>query len=243
MAAHGCYAMTATTALTAQNTLGVHGVHPIPASFVRQQIEACLDDVGADVIKTGMLASAETIDMLADILSTHTFPPTAAIVVDPVMVSTSGAELLPRPAIRTLISNLLPRVTLLTPNIPEADLILATSSQDVSAAGERQIQSVQDLEATARAIQALGPRWVLVKGGHRPFAADLKGPGKDVIVDVLVGPSPDDVMTVTSPWQDSTSTHGTGCTLACEMLLVSALKLWVTDTSCSGHCVRHCKGS
>lgn len=200
--------MTATTALTAQNTLGVRGVHPIPSSFVRQQIEACIEDVGVDVVKTGMLAGAETIEMLADVIRTRSIP---AVVVDPVMVSTSGAELLERGAIDTLITSLLPLVTLLTPNIPEANLILSRRGGE-----EVEIQSVADLETMARRIQALGPRWVLVKGGHRPFAKDLASTGNEVVVDVLVGPGEGEVVRVESPWQDSTSTHGTGCTLACE---------------------------
>lgn len=209
--------MTATTALTAQNTLGVKAVHPIPASFVKQQIEACIEDVGVDVIKTGMLASAETIEMLAEVVSRHDIP---AVVIDPVMISTSGAELLPKEAIETLIRNLLPLVTLLTPNIPEANLILARHG-----VGEREIKSVADLEAVGRSLQALGPKWVLVKGGHRPFAKDLASTGDEVVVDVLVGPAEGDVVKVQSPWQDSTSTHGTGCTLACELelLLVTGL--------------------
>ncbi|KEY68985.1 hypothetical protein S7711_03292 [Stachybotrys chartarum IBT 7711] len=206
LAAHGCYAMTATTALTAQNTLGVKNIHPIPADFVEQQIEACLEDVGVDVVKT------ETIKMLARVVERHNIP---KLVVDPVMASTSGATLLPHEAIEELIQRLFPHTTILTPNMPEAYLIL--SHQDSDRPSHDAIRSVADLEATARRIQALGPRWVLLKGGHLPFTADLtvsQGPEQNrLVVDVLVGPD-GQVLQVRSPWQDTTSTHGTGCSLA-----------------------------
>ncbi|KAH0599340.1 hypothetical protein MHUMG1_03457 [Metarhizium humberi] len=212
LAAHGCYAMTATTALTAQNTTGVKGIHVIPAAFVEQQIEACIEDVGVDVIKTGMLAAAKTIDMIARQVAKHGI---TSLVVDPVMVSTSGAQLLPREAIRELSMHLLPRATVLTPNIPEAILILSENGD--SALAEKKICSVSDVEFIGRRIQALGPEWVLVKGGHLPFRADMSVAEteheKHVVVDLLVGPE-GKVFRVQSPYQPSTSTHGTGCSLA-----------------------------
>ncbi|KAF5130452.1 putative hydroxymethylpyrimidine/phosphomethylpyrimidine kinase 2 [Metarhizium anisopliae] len=204
--------MTATTALTAQNTTGVKGIHVIPAAFVEQQIEACIEDVGVDVIKTGMLAAAETIDMIARQVAKHGI---TSLVVDPVMVSTSGAQLLPREAIRELSIHLLPRATVLTPNIPEAILILSENGD--SALAEKKICSVSDVEFIGRRIQALGPEWVLVKGGHLPFRADMSVAEteheKHVVVDLLVGPE-GKVFRVQSPYQPSTSTHGTGCSLA-----------------------------
>ncbi|KAK8922314.1 putative hydroxymethylpyrimidine/phosphomethylpyrimidine kinase 2 [Metarhizium anisopliae] len=204
--------MTATTALTAQNTTGVRGIHVIPAAFVEQQIEACIEDVGVDVIKTGMLAAAETIDMIARQVAKHGI---TSLVVDPVMVSTSGAQLLPREAIRELSMHLLPRTTVLTPNIPEAILILAENGD--SALAEKKICSVSDVEFIGRRIQALGPEWVLVKGGHLPFRTDMSVAEteheKHVVVDLLVGPE-GKVFRVQSPYQPSTSTHGTGCSLA-----------------------------
>ncbi|KAH7308089.1 Phosphomethylpyrimidine kinase-domain-containing protein [Stachybotrys elegans] len=209
LAAHGCYAMTATTALTVQNTLGVRNIHVIPAAFVEQQIDACIEDVGVDVVKTGMLAAAETIEMVAKMVDKHGI---TKIVVDPVMASTSGSTLLPEEAIEQLVKHLLPRTYVLTPNMPEAGLILAHHG---GAAPE--VRSVDDLEAMARRIQALGPRWVLLKGGHLPFTdAMLVSPAAEqnrIVVDVLVGPE-DQVLRVQSPWQDSSSTHGTGCSLA-----------------------------
>ncbi|PNY26735.1 hydroxymethylpyrimidine/phosphomethylpyrimidine kinase 2, partial [Tolypocladium capitatum] len=217
LAAHGCYAMTATTALTAQNTTGIRGIHVIPAGFVEQQVEACLDDVGADVIATGMLAAADTIEVVARQVAKHQVP---ALVVDPVMVSTSGTQLLPREAIQGLSQHLLPLATVLTPNIPEASLILAENGKSSSSSVPQQSQevsSVAGVEAMGRRIQALGPKWVLVKGGHLPFRADMTvartEAERQVVVDVLVGPG-EYVLRVESPWLDSTSTHGTGCSLA-----------------------------
>ncbi|KAK4062418.1 hypothetical protein Trihar35433_9239 [Trichoderma harzianum] len=209
LAAHGCYAMASTTALTIQNTKGVTGVHVIPSDFVGKQIEACLEDVGADVIKTGMLASAETIEVIAKLVTKYKIP---ALVVDPVMVSTSGAQLLPHEAIAQLSQHLLPHTTLLTPNIPEATLLLTQNGHEVG-----EIQSVADVEVMGRKIQELGPKWVLVKGGHMPFRRDFSvaktSEEREIIVDVLIGPG-DSVFRVESPYQESTSTHGTGCSLA-----------------------------
>ncbi|KAL7808595.1 Phosphomethylpyrimidine kinase domain-containing protein [Trichoderma gracile] len=209
LAAHGCYAMTSTTALTIQNTKGVTGVHVIPSEVVGKQIEACLEDIGADVIKTGMLASAETIQVIAQMITKFQVP---ALVVDPVMVSTSGAQLLPHEAIAQLTQHLLPHTTVLTPNIPEATLLLSQNGHDVG-----EIQSVADVEAMGRKIQELGPKWVLVKGGHMPFRKDLTvaktKEEKEVVIDVLIGPE-GTVVRIESPYQESTSTHGTGCSLA-----------------------------
>ncbi|KAF5023048.1 hypothetical protein F66182_4893 [Fusarium sp. NRRL 66182] len=200
MAAHGCYAMTATTALTAQNTRGVKGIHIIPTGFISQQIEACVEDVGVDVVKT---------EMVAETITKHKIP---SLVVDPVMVSTSGATLLPNEAIQHLCKHLLPHTTVLTPNIPEAGLILSQSGQDAP-----EVRSVKDLEVVAQRIQALGPKWVLVKGGHRPMREDFtvaeREEERKIVVDVLFG-GDGEVFRVKSPYQASSSTHGTGCSLA-----------------------------
>lgn len=133
------------------------------------------------------------------------------------MVSTSGAELLPGEAIKSLIQHLLPLTTVLTPNIPEANLLLRAAGAQTCHDGDGDIRSVVDVEAIGRQIQALGPTWVLVKGGHLPFAMDMTvaGPsaGEKVVVDTLVGPG-GQVLRIQSPWQESTNTHGTGCSLA-----------------------------
>lgn len=134
-----------------------------------------------------------------------------------VMVSTSGAQLLPHEAIRELSRHLLPLATLLTPNIPEAKLIL--SQNGVGSSSYDEIRSVADVENMGRKIQALGPKWVLVKGGHLPFRSDMTvarvDEDKQVVVDVLVGPD-NQILRVESPYQVSSSTHGTGCSLACK---------------------------
>ncbi|KAG7041047.1 putative hydroxymethylpyrimidine/phosphomethylpyrimidine kinase 2 [Colletotrichum scovillei] len=207
-AAHGCYAMTATTALTAQDTTGVHDIHHVPQEFLLKQIDACIGDIGVDVVKTGMLASPATIETVVEALKRHKVP---KVVVDPVMIATSGAELLPREAVAALLEGLLKLTTVLTPNIPEAKLILEDSGH-----APVEVESVGDLEAMAKAVQALGPEWVLVKGGHAPFKADLtvakSEEDKAVVVDVLYGHG--EFWHVQSPYQSSTNTHGTGCSLA-----------------------------
>ncbi|KAL2020373.1 hypothetical protein VTK56DRAFT_8502 [Thermocarpiscus australiensis] len=227
IAAHGCYAMTATTALTAQNTKGVYDIHHVPAEFLRKQIDAVVEDVGVDVVKTGMLASAETIETVAQALQDHNV---STLVIDPVMISTTGAQLLAPDALRVLRARLLPRAAVLTPNLPEARLLLS------DAAGEKQTQTppppppsvekVDDLETVARAVRALGPEWVLVKGGHCPFRRDgriAQAEGeREVVVDVLVGgrrrggeeDGEEVVFRFETPYCPSRNTHGTGCSLA-----------------------------
>lgn len=186
----GAYAATAVTALTAQNTMGVAGIHPAPPDFVRQQIEVVLDDIGADAIKTGMLADAGIIDLVVQSLAARA--PDIPLVVDPVMIAKGGAALLEPAALAALRERLLPRATVLTPNIPEAEALTGMTITD--AAGQ---------EEAGRALCARGAGAVLVKGGH--------GDGP-VVVDVLVGPS--GVVRMESPRIVTRHTHGTGCTLA-----------------------------
>lgn len=161
---------------------------------------------------SGMLGSAETIVKLGELIQKHNID---KVVVDPVMVSTSGAQLLPHEAIAQLSKEILPYTTLLTPNIPEAKLLLSENGKKVP-----EINDVEGLEELAKRIKDLGPKWVLVKGGHVPFTKDFKVAKNDdekkFVVDVLLG---EDVKRVVSPWQESTSTHGTGCSLACKCFL------------------------
>lgn len=158
-----------------------------------------------------MLASAETIAELGKLITKHQL---SNIIVDPVMVSTSGAELLPRDAVSHLSKDVLPHTTLLTPNVPEARLLLEQNGKHVP-----DVKSVADLEELAAQLKQLGPKWVLVKGGHLPLNKDtLEAASSDqkdqVVVNVLVG----DVgfKRIIAPFQDSSSTHGTGCSLACK---------------------------
>ncbi|MCW5772894.1 MAG: bifunctional hydroxymethylpyrimidine kinase/phosphomethylpyrimidine kinase [Rhodospirillaceae bacterium] len=186
----GGYAMTAITALTAQNTQGVFGIHAVPEAFIRQQIELCLTDIGADCIKTGMLATAATIETVVTALGE--FAPTVPLVADPVMVAKGGAALLEESAVGAVRRLLLPRATVVTPNLPEAEGLLG-----------RRIASAAEMRDAGKALLQLGPKAVLMKGGHLAGAT---------VIDVLV--TADEVQAFESPRIDSRHTHGTGCTLA-----------------------------
>lgn len=184
----GGYAASAITALTAQNTRGVFGIHEVPPAFVRQQIELVLSDIGADAIKTGMLESVEIIDTVASALTGKPIP----LILDPVMVAKGGAALLKADAVETLKNKLIPLAYLVTPNIPEAELL-----------ADMKIYTPADMERAAKRIADLGARNVLVKGGHLD--------GNEVVNILLAGNL---VHYVTSPRIETRNTHGTGCTLA-----------------------------
>lgn len=183
----GVHASTAITALTAQNSIGVQGVWPTSVDGVRAQIRSVLDDIGADVVKTGMLADAEIAGAVADELDQIGLP----VVVDPVCVSTTGATLLTPGALDVYRFRLIPRATVVTPNIPE---VRALTDVDVSDVGQ--------LREAAAALFALGPQWVLVKGGH------LDGVATDLLYDGV------DEIVLPGERIDTPHTHGTGCTLA-----------------------------
>ena len=186
----GGYAATAVTALTAQNTLGVFGVSEVTPEFVRLQMDMILGDLGADCIKTGMLASAAIIEAVAGGLAA--LAPNIPLVLDPVMVAKGGAALLAESAAGALIRLLVPRARLLTPNIPEAEALLG-----------RRIHDLSQMEHAAVDLLALGPQAVLLKGGH------MEG---DDLVDVLADQT--GLRRFTSRRIQTRSTHGTGCTLA-----------------------------
>ncbi|KAJ5666910.1 hypothetical protein N7462_011319 [Penicillium macrosclerotiorum] len=210
LAAHGCYALTATTGLTAQNTLGVQDIFIVPSEFVKKQINAGLEDVGADVVKMGMLSSAETIDVIAETLSTHQVP---SIVLDPVMVSTSGSQLLPEKAVKELRTKLLPMTTILTPNIPEAQLLIKDSGSEAPEPAD--LDGIIDL---AKKICSLGPKAVLLKGGHLPLTKDHKtaqnSQDATTVVDVLFDGVTETITLFETEYLISKNTHGTGCSLA-----------------------------
>lgn len=188
VSALGSYAATAITAVTAQNTLGVSGVHAVPPAMVAAQITAVLEDIGADAIKTGMLFDADIIKAVAGALQNIKAP----LIIDPVMLSKSGAVLLHDRAIVALKDMLFPIACLLTPNIPEAEKILGTHLDGVGA-----------MKHAAEKLATLGPKAVLLKGGH--------GSG-DVIIDVLFDGHGCHVWE--SPRIKTRHTHGTGCALA-----------------------------
>jgi hydroxymethylpyrimidine/phosphomethylpyrimidine kinase len=184
------FAATAITALTAQNTEGVHGVVPIDPGFIRQQMEVVLDDIGADAVKTGMLHDAAVIDTVASVLAERA--PQTPLVLDPVMVAKGGASLIQPEAIDALKTRLVPRAAMLTPNLPEAEILCGRGIADVAAMRE-----------AAQALRALGCGAVLLKGGH------LDG---DAVHDILATAA--GLTEWTSPRIASRHTHGTGCTLA-----------------------------
>jgi hydroxymethylpyrimidine/phosphomethylpyrimidine kinase len=186
----GGYAATAITALTAQNTLGVFGILAIDPAFVRAQMEAVLGDIGADCIKTGMLHDAGIISAVADCLDSAA--PAVPLVIDPVMLATSGARLLDAAAVTVLRDRLIARATVLTPNVPEAEALLG-----------RPLTRVEDMEDAAAALQALGPNTVVLKGGHLPGARV-----RDVVRQGAAS------YAIERPRIVTRHTHGTGCTLA-----------------------------
>ncbi|HEV8614275.1 MAG TPA: bifunctional hydroxymethylpyrimidine kinase/phosphomethylpyrimidine kinase [Methylomirabilota bacterium] len=182
------FGMSAVTAVTVQNSTGVSAVFDLPAEVVAQQIDAVLDDLGADAIKIGMLSTAAVVEAVADRLVAHGERP---VVLDPVMVATSGDALMQDNARGVLVKRLLPLATLVTPNLHEAAALA-----DMEVAGEA------DMEEAARRIVALGARRVLVKGGH------LAGSATDLLWDGH------DLTRFTAPRIGSGNTHGTGCTLS-----------------------------
>jgi len=189
-AALGCFGMTAITALTAQNTCGVRAIHPVPPEMLRAQIDAVLEDIGADAVKVGMLHSPEIVRTVAQAIDRHHL---SRVVFDPVMVATSGAKLIDDPAIAVLVAELFPRATLITPNLDEAALLVG-----------RPLVSAQDMAQAAAELLANGARAVLLKGGH------LAG---DVVMDLLL-PAEGEPLWMQAPRIATANTHGTGCTLS-----------------------------
>ena len=177
----GTHGMTALTALTAQNTVGVTGVQPVPGGFIVEQVRAVVDDIGADAVKIGMLGSSDTVAAVAAALDL--LPPGTPVVLDPVMVAESGAVLLDDDARAALVERLLPRVTVITPNVPEARVLVRTAAElgTAGAAGAGGAAGAAgtadpadaDVETLVRALHALGPRAVVVTGGHREEVVDV----------------------------------------------------------------------
>ena len=190
-AALGCYGMSVLTAVTAQNSLGVQGIHPVPPAFVREQLHSVLQDLGTDAVKIGMLFSAECIRTAAGVLKEHGVQ---RIVLDPVMVAQSGDKLLEDEAVRAVQSELIPLADLITPNLPEAAVLL-----------DRPVESQDDMEAAARDLAGLGCRAVLLKGGH------LRG---DHSTDLFYSQEENRLETLSAPFIRTNNNHGTGCTLS-----------------------------
>ncbi len=199
-AAHGVFGTSAITAVTAQNTMGVSGWLALPADLVTAQIEAVAGDIGADAVKTGMLANAAIVEAVAAAMEDLDLP---YLVIDPVMVAKGGDRLLEEAAIHALRAELLPRAHLVTPNIAEAEIL-----------AEMKIRGVDDMHKAAARILSLGPSAVLVKGGH------LEGPEA---IDVVATKAT--TFELRGQRIASTSTHGTGCTLASAIAANLALGL------------------
>jgi hydroxymethylpyrimidine/phosphomethylpyrimidine kinase len=182
-AACGVHGMTAITALTAQSTVGVSDVHPVPPAFVVEQVRAVQDDIGVDAVKIGMLGTAEIVAAVEEALGL--LAPSTPVVIDPVMVAESGAVLLDDGARAALVERLLPRATVITPNVPEARVLARDRDADPA--------------ALAVALHELGPQAVLVTGGHRDEATDLLYDGRAL-------------HEIAGPRHPDGAAHGSGCT-------------------------------
>lgn len=193
------YGSSVLTSLTSQNTLGVDAIHNVPTDFVQKQLDAVLSDIGTDAIKTGMLASGAIVQAVVDTLKKYNHD---KLVVDPVMISTSGSKLLAEDAVQTCIDSLLPITLVLTPNVPEAEVLLGMSSGS--------IKTLDDMRTAAKKLADLGPRNVLVKGGHLPVERN----GEKYVVDVLYEKKTGEYHEIENPYRDTKDTHGTGCTLS-----------------------------
>lgn len=226
----GCFGMTAITALTAQNTCGVRAIHAVPPQMLRDQIDAVMEDIGADAVKIGMLHSPEIVLTVAEAIDRYAM---TNVVFDPVMVATSGAVLIDNTALDVLVRELFPRATVITPNLDEAALLVG-----------RALTTSQDMEQAARALLDKGARAVLIKGGHLPG---------DTVIDLLVMKSGEKFW-MQAPRIHSPNTHGTGCTLSSAMAahlalgasLVEAVqhaRVFVREALQAGAQVRTGKGS
>ena len=186
----GCYGMTAITALTAQNTTGVQAIHGVPAAFLKAQLQSVLDDIGVDAVKIGMLHSPDVVEVVAWAIDHYGLK---QVVLDPVMVATSGDRLIAQETVAVLVSELFPRVQLVTPNLDEASLLL-----------QKNLSQIDELQPAGLELLAMGAKAVLLKGGH------LQG---DVLCDVLhqLGT---DARVFQSTRIHSRNVHGTGCSLS-----------------------------
>ena len=192
-AALGCYGMSAITALTAQNTVGVQAIHGVPPEFLKAQIQSVVEDIGVDAVKVGMLHSPGMVEVVAWAIAHYRLP---HVVLDPVMVATSGDRLITSDTVQVLVEQLFPLASVITPNLDEAALLLG-----------RDIPNAQALDAAAQDLLAMGAQAVLLKGGH------LAG---QEVVDLLVQAQgqADGPQRLASPRIASRNVHGTGCTLS-----------------------------
>jgi len=201
----GCYGMTAVTALTAQNTTGVQAIHGVPASFLKAQLQSVLDDIGVDAVKIGMLHSPDVVEVVAWAIDHYGLK---QVVLDPVMVATSGDRLIAEETVSVLVRELFPRVQLITPNLDEASLLL-----------QHPLTAVDQLHNAAQALLDMGAKAVLLKGGHLPG---------DVLCDVLQTPG-NDAVVFEATRIHSRNVHGTGCSLSSAIAAHLALGQSMSD--------------
>jgi hydroxymethylpyrimidine/phosphomethylpyrimidine kinase len=205
-AAHGVYGLSAITAITAQNTLGVMAVHTVPSDVVIAQIEAVADDIGVDAVKTGMLATAAIVEAVVATIREINLP---NVVVDPVMIAKGGSTLLDPDAVDAMKTELLPRARVITPNAAEAEALLG-----------REVRNLDQARDAARRLVDLGPAAAIVKGGHLEGAESI-----DVLFDGR------DVVELRAPRISTVHTHGTGCTFAAAVTAHLALGATLDDAA------------
>ena len=201
----GCYGMTAITAITAQNTLGVTGIHGIPAAMLKSQIDAVVQDIGVDAIKIGMLHAPDVVQVVVDAIRQYDI---RKVVLDPVMVATSGDKLMRDDTVQVLVEQLFPLATVITPNLDEASWLIGQS-----------IDSTQGMEAAVQKLLAMGAPHVLLKGGHLPgnWVVDLLA-GQDGLRQELA-----------SERIHTHNGHGTGCTLSSAIAAHLALGMELVE--------------
>ena len=208
ISAMGCFATSAITAITAQNTLGITAVHPIPIEMIEGQIDAVLSDIGTDTIKIGMLHSAEVVSVVADKIEQYKIK---NVVLDPVMVSTSGHRLIEEQAVEVLKLRLVPLARVITPNIPEAEILAGVK-----------ITSEAQFAEVARMLSNGGKNSVLLKAGHL---------SEDILTDYLYNAEDDTFTTLPSARVDTKNTHGTGCTLSSALAAALARGFSLTEAA------------
>lgn len=207
----GCFGMTAITALTAQNTTGVRAIHGVPPDMLKNQIDAVVEDIGVDAVKIGMLHAPDIVHTVADAIDRHHLP---QVVLDPVMIATSGAVLIENDAVQALVQQLFPRAALITPNLDEAGFLVG-----------RTLHTEADMQSAAQELLTQGAQAVLLKGGH------LAG---EQVCDLFVS-AKGEHWWLRAPRIASPNTHGTGCTLSSAIAAHLALGLRLQDAIQAAH--------
>ncbi|HPB50844.1 MAG TPA: bifunctional hydroxymethylpyrimidine kinase/phosphomethylpyrimidine kinase [Myxococcota bacterium] len=197
----GVFGQSAVTAVVAENTVGVQGYDAVTPELVAMQIDSCLSDIGADAVKTGMLVNADIVRAVAERFRTHAV---ATLVIDPVMCAKNGDRLIAQDAVETLVLELFPLATVVTPNVPEAEALWG-----------RRIETEADFRRAAEHIRSMGPRVVVMKGGHSPV-----NPAGESVDFVLTD---EDWVAISGPRGSDRNTHGTGCTFSAAVTARLAL--------------------